>query len=191
MPYTTFRHACRVFGALALVVALSDAGLAHAAASDAEHYVVVDTRGLAQYWRITMPPLRLPPRNVLEHHPSGCAAIGVRIEPDGTPHQVTVLKSEWTPMLPVYMKMLDARMIDQIRHAHFTPGPRNPVHAPVYSYIVTTFFTIPAFSRHPSDYTRMRVKQIGAKLRVLCRIPDFVARVARSTDTPLQAHGRE
>lgn len=178
--------------ALVVSALLAGAAFAHAdsSAPASEHYLVVDGQQLGQYWRFTVPPAKLPPRNVLKQHPSGCAAISVRIEPDGTPHQMKVLKSQWTPMLPAYQQIMDARMVDQIQRAHFAPGPKNLERMPAYSYIVTTFFSLPAFSSNPSAYTQARAKNIEAKLTALCRIPDFVARVARATAAPLPSKVR-
>jgi hypothetical protein len=158
---------------------------AGSSAPAAEHYLVVNFHGLSHYWHYTLPPSKLPSRNVLERHPSGCAAISVRIEPDGTPQQMQVLKSEWTPMLPVYKHMMNAQMIDQIQRARFTPSPQNPQHMPVYSYIVMSFITYPSTSMHPTASMQQQVNEISKKLAALCHVPNFVDRVARATDTPL------
>ncbi|THD11473.1 hypothetical protein B1806_03565 [Metallibacterium scheffleri] len=169
-----------------LAISAAMAGAHAAPATPApENYAVVDFAGLGHYWHYTLPPGKLPSRNVLERHPSGCAAISVRIEPDGTPHQMHVLKSEWTPMLPVNKKLLDANLIDQLSRARFTPGPQNPERLPVYSYVVMSFITYPANSMHPAASTQKRVDGVSKKLAALCHVPDFVERVARATDTPL------
>ena len=187
MPSSNLPRPARMARALAVAALMAGALIAQAAVPlrAAESYHVVDVDGLGHYWRYTLPPGKLPSRNVLERHPSGCAAISVRIEPDGTPHQMQVLKSEWTPMLPVYKQMMNAQMIDQVKHARFTPGPQNPRRTPVYSYIVLSFITYPANSIHPAASTQKQVDEVGKKMSALCRVPDFVDRVARATDTPL------
>ena len=191
MLRSEFRCLLRIAGALAISAAMTGAAIAQTASPVpvAEHYLVVNFDGLGRYWHYTVPPAKLPSRNVLERHPSGCAAISVRIEPDGTPHQMQVLKSEWTPMLPVYKQMMNAQMIDQVKHARFTPGPQNPRRTPVYSYIVLSFITYPANSIHPAASTQKQVDAAGKKISALCRVPDFVDRVARATDTPLPRGG--
>ncbi len=87
-------------------------------------------------------------------------------------------------MMPVYKQIMDAHLVDQVKREHFAPGPKNSKRTPVYSYVVTTFVTLPAFSMHPSQFTQERAQQANKKLQALCEIPDFVARVARATSTP-------
>jgi hypothetical protein len=175
--------------ARALVVAALMAGALIAQAASplraAESYHVVDVDGLGHYWHYTLPPGKLPSPNVLKQNPRGCAAISVRIEPDGTPHQMRVLKSEWTPMLPVDKKLMNANLIDQLGRARFTPSPQNPQRLPVYSYVVMSFITWPADTMHPATSTLKRVDSVSKKLVALCHVPDFVERVARATQTPL------
>jgi hypothetical protein len=187
MPSSNLPRPARMARALAVAALMAGALIAQAASPlhAAESYHVVDVDGLGHYWRYTLPPGKLPSRNVLERHPSGCAAISVRIEPDGTPHQMHVLKSEWTPMLPVNKKLMDANLIDQLGRARFTPSPQNPRRMPVYSYVVMSFVTWPADTMHPATSTLKRVDSVSKKLAALCHVPDFVERVARATDTPL------
>ena len=81
--------------------------------------------------------------------------------------------------------MMNAHMIDQVKRMRFTPGPQNPQRTAVYSYIVMSFITYPATSMHPAASTQKQVNEVGKKMSALCRVPDFVDRVARATDTPL------
>ncbi|MCK9366745.1 MAG: hypothetical protein M0P72_06315 [Metallibacterium scheffleri] len=187
MPSSNLPRPARMARALAVAALMAGALIAQAASPlrAAESYRVVDFDGIGNYWHFTLPPGKLAPRNVLEQRPSGCAAISVRIEPDGTPHQMRVLKSEWTPMLPVDKKLMNASLIDQLGRARFTPSPQNPQRMPVYSYIVMSFITYPVNSMHPAASTQKRVDGVSKKLAELCHVPDFVARVARATDTPL------
>ncbi len=150
-----------------------------------EHYLVVDGTQLAQYWRSTKPLVPKLSANLWRQNPSGCAAVSLRIEADGTAHQVQILKSIWTTMMPIYKQMLDTRILNTVHHERFAPGPKNPQRMPVYSYLNVAWLRFSVFSSHPSKVATKQAGQVEKKLQSLCDVPDFVARVARATDTPL------
>lgn len=152
-----------------------------------ERYLVVDGSQLAQYWRSTKPLLPKLSANLWRQNPSGCAAVSLRIEADGTVHQVQILRSVWTNMMPVYKQMLNTRVLNTVKHAHFTPGSKNPQRMPVYSYLNVSWLRFMSFSSHPSTVATRQAGHVEKKLQSLCDVPDFVARVARATGTPLPA----
>ena len=183
MLRSEFRCLLRIASALAISAAMTGAAIAQTASPVpvAEHYLVVNFDGLGRYWHYMVPPAKLPSRNVLERHPSGCAAISVRIEPDGTPHQMQVLKSEWTPMLPVYKQMMNAQMIDQVKRA-LQAESTEPAARPGLQLHRHILHHHPATSIHPAASTQKKVNELGKEISALCRVPDFIDRVARATD---------
>ncbi len=159
--------------------------VAHGAASAEEQYVVVGTHLLRRYWVVPASAMSPPPRNIVAQSPEGCVALSVRIEPDGTAHQVQIIKAWWKPMLPVYIQMMDARAVDELRRAHFVPSPLNAQRRPVYSYVEEDYFTQGAYSRHPSAYTRERMLAKSTYLSRMCHVSRFVSRVARAVGAPV------
>ena len=144
---------------------------------------MVGTHLLPRYWHETAATPSLPPRNILAQNPMGCVAVSIRIGPDGTPHQIQIIKAWCKPMLPVYVQMMDARVVHALRGAHFVPGSINAQRRPVYSYVVQAYFEQSAYSLHPSRYTQQRIRMKSAYLQRLCHVPRFVARIARAVGT--------
>ena len=106
---------------------------------------------------------------------------------NSTAHQVQIVKSLWTAMMPVYKQMLNRHILSTVQHEHFAPGPKNPQRMPVYSYLIVDWLRVTTFSSHPSKVVIKHAGQVEKKLYSLCNVPDFVARVARATGTPLPA----
>ena len=148
-----------------------------------EAYHVIPAERLPQWWVPIKAHFTPPHVSRLADRPDGCAAIALRIESDGTPHQFSIIRQAWTPMSPMGLKMLDRGILDMVRSWRFQPGPRNPGRLPVYTYTTVAIVTSNLeFGRVDAERS---AGSIAAKVSPKCAVPDFVARVARATQTPM------
>ena len=175
--------------AMPVLILFPIAVVAHGAPATggAEDYVVVDGSQLGRYWRTVQQAVPSLPDNLLLQQPSGCVSATVRIEPDGSVHQVQRIVSHWSHLLPVYRQLLDARELNAIRRMRFAPASDNSTRQPVFSYVTNTFLSVDSFSGNPSQAARARAAELSNRIRKLCRVPDFVARIAQLTQAPAPA----
>ena len=174
----------RGFGLAALLLL---AGVTVASAD--ENYRVVPAELLPAWWRPA--PGNLPlraPRGAGSESPSGCAAVALRIEPDGRAHQIRIIQEGWTPMSPYLHRLLDAELVRTSRNLRFVPGDKNPGRAPVYTYVIDSLVSFTSPNEVINQYKRKEVAGFAKAIAAKCEVPDFVQRVARATGTPMTVH---
>ena len=170
---------------LAILLLLAGAAVAHAG----EDYRVVPAEMLHDWWKPA--PGNPQPRwtrGIGSESPSGCAAVALRIEPDGSVHQVRIIREGWTPMSPYLHRLLDKEIVRVLRVSRYQPGILNRARAPVYTYMVDTIVSFTSPNEVVNDAKRREVAGFAKAIARKCEVPDFVRRVARATDTPMPGH---
>ena len=170
-----------------LAIMLLFAGAAVARAR--EEYRVVPAEMLRNWWRpAPANPQPQRPWGIGSEHPSGCAAVALRIEPDGSAHQVRIIREGWTPMSPYLHRLLDRGIVRAARASRYQPGVLNAARDPVYTYIVDTIVSFTTPNALVNGAKRREVADFAKAIARKCEVPDFVLRVARATDTPMPSH---
>ena len=170
---------------LAILLLLAGAAVAHAG----EDYRVVPAEMLRDWWQPAPGnPQPQRPRGIGSEHPSGCAAVALRIEPDGSVHQVRIIREGWTPMSPYLHRLLDQSIVRAARTSRYQPGILNRARAPVYTYMVDTIISFTSPNEVVNDAKHKEVAGFAKAITAKCDVPDFVRRVARATDTPMPGH---
>ena len=170
---------------LAILLLLAGAAVAHAG----EDYRVVPAEMLRDWWQPAAGnPQPQRPRGIGSEHPSGCAAVALRIEPDGSVHQVRIIREGWTPMSPYLHRLLDQGIVRAARASRYQPGVLNAARDPVYTYIVDTIVSFTTPNALVNGAKRREVADFAKAIARKCEVPDFVLRVARATDTPMPSH---
>ena len=170
---------------LAILLLLAGAAVAHAG----EDYRVVPADMLRDWWQPAAGnPQPQRPRGIGSEHPSGCAAVALRIEPDGSVHQVRIIREGWTPMSPYLHRLLDQSIVRAARTSRYQPGILNRARAPVYTYMVDTIISFTSPNEVVNDAKHKEVAGFAKAITAKCDVPDFVRRVARATDTPMPGH---
>ena len=170
-----------------LAIMLLFAGAAVARAR--EEYRVVPAEMLRNWWRpAPANPQPQRPWGIGSEHPSGCAAVALRIEPDGSVHQVRIIREGWTPMSPYLHRLLDRGIVRAARASRYQPGVLNAARDPVYTYIVDTIVSFTTPNALVNGAKRREVADFAKAIARKCEVPDFVLRVARATDTPMPSH---
>ena len=170
---------------LAILLLLAAAAAAHAD----EDYRVVPAEMLRDWWQPAPGnPQPRQPWGIGSEHPSGCAAVALRIEPDGSAHQIRIIREGWTPMSPYLHRLLDQGIVRAARASRYQPGILNRARAPVYTYIVDTIVSFTSPNEVVNDAKRKEVAGFEKAIARKCEVPDFVRRVARATDTPMPGH---
>ena len=170
-----------------LAIMLLFAGAAVARAR--EEYRVVPAEMLRNWWRpAPANPQPQRPWGIGSEHPSGCAAVALRIEPDGSVHQVRIIREGWTPMSPYLHRLLDQGIVRAARASRYQPGVLNAARDPVYTYIVDTIVSFTTPNALVNGAKRREVADFAKAIARKCEVPDFVLRVARATDTPMPSH---
>ena len=170
-----------------LAIMLLFAGAAVARAR--EEYRVVPAEMLRNWWRpAPANPQPQRPWGIGSEHPSGCAAVALRIEPDGSAHQVRIIREGWTPMSPYLHRLLDQGIVRAARASRYQPGVLNAARDPVYTYIVDTIVSFTTPNALVNGAKRREVADFAKAIARKCEVPDFVLRVARATDTPMPSH---
>ncbi len=170
---------------LAIMLLLAGAAVAHAG----EDYRVVPAEMLRDWWQPA--PGNPQPRwtrGIGSESPSGCAAVALRIEPDGSVHQVRIIREGWTPMSPYLHRLLDQSIVRAARTSRYQPGILNRARAPVYTYMVDTIISFTSPNEVVNDAKHKEVAGFAKAITAKCDVPDFVRRVARATDTPMPGH---
>lgn len=170
---------------LAILLLLAGAAVAHAG----EDYRVVPADMLRDWWQPAPGnPQPRRTRGIGSEHPSGCAAVALRIEPDGSVHQVRIIREGWTPMSPYLHRLLDQSIVRAARASRYQPGILNRARAPVYTYMVDTIISFTSPNEVVNDAKHKEVAGFAKAITAKCDVPDFVRRVARATDTPMPGH---
>lgn len=170
-----------------LAILLLLAGVAVAHAGEAYHVVPADM--LRDWWKPAPGnPQPRQPWGIGSEHPSGCAAVALRIEPDGSAHQVRIIREGWTPMSPYLHRLLDQDIVRATRASRYEPGLLNRARAPVYTYTVDSIVSFTSPDEVVNDAKRREVTGFVKAIARKCEVPDFVRRVARATDTPMPGH---
>ncbi len=170
---------------IAILLLLAGVAVAHAG----EDYRVVPADMLRDWWKsVPGNPRPRRPWGIGSEHPSGCAAVALRIEPDGSAHQVRIIREGWTPMSPYLHRLLDRDIVRATRAARYEPGILNRARAPVYTYTVDTIVSFTSPNEVVNDAKRREVAGFAKAIAAKCEVPDFVRRVARATDTPMPGH---
>ena len=170
---------------LAIMLLLAGAAVARAR----EEYRVVPAEMLRNWWRpAPANPQPQRPWGIGSEHPSGCAAVALRIEPDGSAHQVRIIREGWTPMSPYLHRLLDQGIVRAARASRYQPGVLNAARDPVYTYIVDTIVSFTTPNALVNGAKRREVADFAKAIARKCEVPDFVLRVARATDTPMPSH---
>ena len=170
---------------LAILLLLAGAAVVHAG----EDYRVVPAEMLHDWWKPA--PGNPQPRwtrGIGSESPSGCAAVALRIEPDGSVHQVRIIREGWTPMSPYLHRLLDQSIVRAARASRYQPGILNRARAPVYTYMVDTIISFTSPNEVVNDAKHKEVAGFAKAITAKCDVPDFVRRVARATDTPMPGH---
>ena len=170
---------------LAILLLLAGAAVVHAG----EDYRVVPAEMLHDWWKPA--PGNPQPRwtrGIGSESPSGCAAVALRIEPDGHAHQIRIIREGWTPMSPYLHRLLDEEIVRVLRVSRYQPGILNKARAPVYTYVVDTIVSFNSPYGVVNDAKRKEVAGFAKAIAAKCDVPDFVQRVARATGTPMAVH---
>lgn len=151
-----------------------------------ENYRVVPADMLHDWWK-PAPGNPAPrwPRGMGSETPSGCAAVALRIEPDGSTHQIRIIREGWTPMSPYLHRLLHEDIVRTLRVARYEPGPLNKARAPVYTYVVESLVSFTSPNVVVNEAKHKEVAGFARAIAKKCEVPDFVERVARATQTPM------